>query len=367
MPFFAPTLSGGPRELRPRLAEAKQPNGHGSPERPCPVADLCPTTPRGVRAGSCSRHRCPHSAQSPPSNRRRRAFVCSVCGGVRIPVEDPTIVRSTRTARLLSGPWLRDWRAPSGASWRSSSAGSVVFSVLVLWLTLNSRILPLWPSVVAGLAVLVPFAFGIFAWLGRASVRANCPRPRIRLDRRSRRHRSRTRRRARRGRRSRTRPESPSVTPTSFSPACRPRASWPARRRPKEAANTHSSRRVRLELRSPCLRPGKSCNTKGAARSPTSADRSSSGKGDAERAALSAALDVTGDDDASRAHVHGFHSYPARLHPTTARRLIRRTIFPRRCRARPFLRKRHGPRRGRLAGRRVLGVDANRSPSSSSG
>ncbi len=42
----------------------------------------------------------------------------------------------------------------------------------------------------------------------------------------------------------------------------------------------------------------------------------------AERNALKEALDVDDDETQTRAHIHGFHSYPARLHPTTARALI---------------------------------------------
>ena len=49
-------------------------------------------------------------------------------------------------------------------------------------------------------------------------------------------------------------------------------------------------------------------------------------QGDAEEAAaLSAALEVEPDeseDAPDRAHVHGFHAYPARAHPVTARRLV---------------------------------------------
>lgn len=47
-------------------------------------------------------------------------------------------------------------------------------------------------------------------------------------------------------------------------------------------------------------------------------------RGDPELAAiLKRAFDVgEGDAEATRAHVHGFHSYPARLHPTVAGRLI---------------------------------------------
>lgn len=38
--------------------------------------------------------------------------------------------------------------------------------------------------------------------------------------------------------------------------------------------------------------------------------------------ALGSALDVSDDDESTRAHVHGFHSYAARLHPLTAARLV---------------------------------------------
>jgi hypothetical protein len=51
-----------------------------------------------------------------------------------------------------------------------------------------------------------------------------------------------------------------------------------------------------------------------------------------ESLALAHALDVspshqepTGDDDPTRAHVHGFHVYPARMHPETALRLVELT------------------------------------------
>ena len=50
-------------------------------------------------------------------------------------------------------------------------------------------------------------------------------------------------------------------------------------------------------------------------------------------AKLAEALDVapapeprrsgSAEDDPDRAHVHGFHTYPARMHPATAGRLVR--------------------------------------------
>lgn len=47
------------------------------------------------------------------------------------------------------------------------------------------------------------------------------------------------------------------------------------------------------------------------------------GGSEPEREALAAALSVGPDEEDTRAHVHGFHSYPARLHPATARGLVR--------------------------------------------
>jgi len=41
-----------------------------------------------------------------------------------------------------------------------------------------------------------------------------------------------------------------------------------------------------------------------------------------DQSALSDALTVRADEDSTQAHVHGFHSYPARLHPLTARGLV---------------------------------------------
>src|SRR5215212_2860233 len=38
--------------------------------------------------------------------------------------------------------------------------------------------------------------------------------------------------------------------------------------------------------------------------------------------ALAVAPATDADDDPARSHVHGFHTYPARLHPETAARLV---------------------------------------------
>jgi SAM-dependent methyltransferase len=48
------------------------------------------------------------------------------------------------------------------------------------------------------------------------------------------------------------------------------------------------------------------------------------GGSELDREHLKYALSVDPDENATMAHVHGFHSYPARLHPETARRLVER-------------------------------------------
>jgi DNA modification methylase len=77
----------------------------------------------------------------------------------------------------------------------------------------------------------------------------------------------------------------------------------------------------------------------------------------AERKALEAALSVEPDEEATLAHVHGFHSYPARLHPETARRLVADlspaggTVLDPFCGSGTVLVE------ARLLGRRAVGVD----------
>jgi len=76
------------------------------------------------------------------------------------------------------------------------------------------------------------------------------------------------------------------------------------------------------------------------------------------RAALVSALDVR-EGDSAQSHVHGFHSYPARMHPTTARRLIEQLSVPGSALLDPFCGSGTVLVEGRIAGRRVVGVDAN--------
>ncbi len=83
------------------------------------------------------------------------------------------------------------------------------------------------------------------------------------------------------------------------------------------------------------------------------------GGSDAERAALEAALSVDADESASMAHVHGFHSYPARLHPQTAGRLIDAFSGAGQSVLDPFCGSGTVLVEAILRGRRALGVDAN--------
>lgn len=82
--------------------------------------------------------------------------------------------------------------------------------------------------------------------------------------------------------------------------------------------------------------------------------------GDAPLAsALEEALDVPREDDSSRQHVHGFHSYAARLHPLTAHALIERLTDPTETVLDPFMGSGTVLVEARLLGRRAQGTDLN--------
>ncbi len=74
---------------------------------------------------------------------------------------------------------------------------------------------------------------------------------------------------------------------------------------------------------------------------------------------LRRALEVTPDELATRAHVHGFHTYPARLHPVTARVLIEGLCAPGGSVLDPFCGSGTVLIEARLLGRRAVGSDAN--------
>lgn len=84
---------------------------------------------------------------------------------------------------------------------------------------------------------------------------------------------------------------------------------------------------------------------------------------------LAKALDVTppeeaagteeGGDEPDRAHVHGFHTYPARMHPVTAARLVRSLSAEGATVLDPFCGSGTVLVEARIAGRRALGTDLN--------
>ncbi len=86
-------------------------------------------------------------------------------------------------------------------------------------------------------------------------------------------------------------------------------------------------------------------------------------------AALAQALDVpapdeagargSAGDEADRTHVHGFHTYPARMHPVTAERLVRALCSERGTVLDPFCGSGTVLVEAMLAGRRAVGTDLN--------
>ncbi len=84
---------------------------------------------------------------------------------------------------------------------------------------------------------------------------------------------------------------------------------------------------------------------------------------DAADAALGAtlrrALEVTADRESVLRHVHGFHSYPARMHPDTAATLVAELSAPGATVLDPFCGSGTVLVEARLAGRRALGNDLN--------
>ncbi len=86
-------------------------------------------------------------------------------------------------------------------------------------------------------------------------------------------------------------------------------------------------------------------------------------RGDPEASRLLAhALDVEPTEDADaidRSHVHGFHAYPARAHPTTARRLVEAFAGPDANVFDPFCGSGTVLVEAMIAGRNAVGVDLN--------
>ena len=79
----------------------------------------------------------------------------------------------------------------------------------------------------------------------------------------------------------------------------------------------------------------------------------------AARALLQGALDVPRDERLASAHVHGFHSWPARMHPLTAARLIQGFCPERGSVLDPFSGSGTVLVEARLLARRAFGIDCN--------
>jgi hypothetical protein len=156
------TSSGEPQAVDP-------PKATDTPGKTCPACSK-PLDDAAVRCPHCGlalgeHQRCPHchaiaDVEISPEAR----FVCTVCGGVRIPIDDPAVVRSPETLDLLRRATVA---RTARAIWRIVAAAVVgfgIFSVLVLWLVVEVAH-PIFAGAAMGaLAALVPFAFGVLSF-----------------------------------------------------------------------------------------------------------------------------------------------------------------------------------------------------------
>ncbi len=83
------------------------------------------------------------------------------------------------------------------------------------------------------------------------------------------------------------------------------------------------------------------------------------GGSEQDREHLKYALSVDPDENATMAHVHGFHTYPARLHPETARRLVESFSPPAGRVLDPFCGSGTVLVEARQLARHAFGIDAN--------
>jgi hypothetical protein len=166
-------------------SELAKPSGEAP--TPGPAAPLCPgcakPLPAGVdRCPSCGiavgeQVRCVHcralvDVDSVPDVR----FVCRVCGGVRVPIDDATIVQSATQIELLK----RATVARTAANvWQIVAAVVALFgvgSVLVLLLVISVANPETPAAIMAGIAACIPFAFAALAFRKSRVHRSEIPR-----------------------------------------------------------------------------------------------------------------------------------------------------------------------------------------------
>jgi len=138
-------------------------------ERPCPACGK-PLSSGASRCAHCGvalgeHQRCVHChaiADVEPAAHVR--FVCSVCGGVRIPIDDPKVERSVEQVEHLKSVTAK---RSANIVWKmiaAVTAGFGFMSLLVLSIVVSVAHPPTVAAVVATLAVLVPFALAVLAW-----------------------------------------------------------------------------------------------------------------------------------------------------------------------------------------------------------
>jgi hypothetical protein len=142
--------------------------------KPLPAsADRCPSC--GIALGQ--HQRCVHcraivDVESAPGVR----FICRLCGGVRIPIDDVSVERSQAQVELLAKATV----ARSATTvWTIVAAAVAAFglcSVLVLALVVSVADPPTVAAVMAGIAAILPFGFAAFAFRKSRGHRADIAR-----------------------------------------------------------------------------------------------------------------------------------------------------------------------------------------------
>ena len=153
--------------------ELAQPAGDAAAA--APVTPLCPGCAKPLPAGA---DRCPSCGAAVGEHVRcvhcralvdvetaaEVRFVCRICGGVRIPIDDATIAKSATQIELLKRASIA--RSASNI-WRIIAAVVAIFglgSVLVLLLVISVANPDTPAAVMAGIAACIPFVFAALAF-----------------------------------------------------------------------------------------------------------------------------------------------------------------------------------------------------------